>query len=156
MTPPVKTCFKCGQEKPITEFYKHPKMGDGYFDKCKECTKDDNNKNRDKKLSYYKEYDRSRAMLPKRVEARKAYAHTENGKRSRMETTKKYRRENPEKWLAHAAVSYAIKTGKIIKKPCEICGASFVHAHHPDYSKPLEVIWLCPAHHRMIHAQQAA
>jgi hypothetical protein len=38
--------------------------------------------------------------------------------------------------------------GKIKKLPCEVCGASHVEAHHPDYSKPLEVEWLCPEHHR--------
>ena len=37
----TKVCKKCGIEKPLTEFYKHPSMGDGYLGKCKDCTKDD-------------------------------------------------------------------------------------------------------------------
>lgn len=57
--------------------------------------------------------------------------------------TKKY----PERRKAHYAVYYAVKVGKLKKEPCKVCGITKVHAHHEDYTKPLEVVWLCPIHH---------
>ena len=53
---------------------------------------------------------------------------------------------------AMAQLAYAIKRGDIIRCPCEVCGETRSQAHHHDYSKPLEVKWLCAKHHRQLHA----
>jgi len=38
------------------------------------------------------------------------------------------------------------------KHYCDICGTEEnIHGHHPDYSKPLDVIWLCKSHHDKLH-----
>jgi hypothetical protein len=152
MTPQEKTCFKCGEVKPISEFYKHPEMRDGHLNKCKACTRHDTQENRKKKIIYYKMYDRKRSMLPHRVEARKKYSKTELFKESHKKALKINRELYKDKIRARAVLRWALLTMKISKKPCEICGCEEkIQAHHEDYSKPLDVIWLCPKHHAWIH-----
>lgn len=35
---------------------------------------------------------------------------------------------------------------------CSIKGCAILaERHHPDYSKPLEIIWLCNKHHDLVH-----
>ena len=53
---------------------------------------------------------------------------------------------------AHAAVTRAIRSGDLIPRRCQSCnGRLNVQAHHEDYSKPLDVLWLCASCHRLIH-----
>ena len=68
---------------------------------------------------------------------------------------RRYRERNPEKRAAHTAVGNALRSGRLVKGPCEReaeggCSAP-IHGHHDDYSKPLEVRWLCAAHHAVEH-----
>jgi hypothetical protein len=59
-----------------------------------------------------------------------------------------------EQHYAREQVAYALKTGRLIKGPCEICGTTKqVEGHHPDYSKPLEVNWLCMRDHKQWHME---
>lgn len=44
-------------------------------------------------------------------------------------------------------VNHAIRDGKLTRQPCEVCGNLNSQAHHEDYSKPLEITWLCVKHH---------
>ena len=137
MTTSVKTCFKCGEEKPLNDFYRHPMMGDGRLNKCKSCTKKDVRMNRRKRIDYYREYDRQR------------------GNRQGYEYVKQYRNKNGYKYAAHRAVDNAVRSGSL-KRPenCEQCGVSCTpHGHHDDYAKPLDVRWLCAACHRQWHIE---
>jgi len=54
------------------------------------------------------------------------------------------------KSTATRAVANAVRTGALIPQPCTECGAK-AEAHHEDYTKPLDVRWLCPHHHRLRH-----
>lgn len=62
---------------------------------------------------------------------------------------KKYRWKQQARWTLRKAVS----SGRIKKLPCEICGEIKSQGHHPDYAKPLEVLWLCQFHHNVVHGK---
>jgi hypothetical protein len=57
------------------------------------------------------------------------------------------------KVLARVKAREAVRRGKMERLPCEVCGAIKVDAHHDDYSKPLDVRWLCRVHHNEHHAK---
>jgi len=146
----MKICKECGLEKPLTEYYAHNAMADGYLNKCRACVRLRVAKNTKEKSEYYKEYDRKRGMLPKRVEAREKYANTQKGKEAMKRARNKYMELNPLRRAAHIAVGNAVRDGKLQKLPCFICG-DVAEAHHPDYGRPLAVVWLCSTHHREAH-----
>jgi len=150
----LKICFKCGLEKPRTEFYRHSEMGDGLLGKCKECTKQDVQKNYTARRVQYLEYERGRATLPHRVAARAEYAKTEAGKKSHRKSLLLSDRKWPEKRIGRYATGNAIRDGRLTRQPCETCGGTPAQAHHEDYSRPLDVRWLCREHHAAHHRAQ--
>jgi len=138
----MKKCFKCNQLLSLSEFYKHPKMSDGHLNKCKSCTKKDvhdhrHGKGRETVLSYDKE--RARTTIRK-----------EAAKLQRIKWLEQY----PERRQAQVIVGNAVRDGHLV--PWPVCAVPECNckpeAHHPDYSKPLDVTWLCPAHHKQAHA----
>lgn len=149
----MKKCFKCGEVKPLTDFYKHPMMADGRLGKCKECNKRDVQENYRKRIDYYREYDRKRAMLPHRVEERKKYAQSEAGKESTKKTHDKYLKNHPVRKGASIIVNNAVRDGRLYKpKECSVCSnGGRLHGHHDDYVYPLEVRWMCPLCHKKWH-----
>lgn len=147
-----KICFKCGKKKELKEFYRHSRMADGHLNKCKTCTKKDSNKYRDDNLEDVKSYDKKRNSLLHRIKARKEYAQTPPGIQAGNKAKKKWIEKNPLKAAAKCILNNAIRDGKIKKQPCERCGSTIrIHGHHDDYSKPLEVRWLCPQCHKNLH-----
>ena len=76
-------------------------------------------------------------------------------KKRNAERMKRYRLV-PELAIKHKArwhVQKALLRKIIIKQPCEICGEVKSQAHHSDYTKPLDVRWLCRPCHVAIHAR---
>lgn len=78
-------------------------------------------------------------------------AYTARNKQKRASSISAWRLANKDKRRAHRAVEWAVKTGKLTRTPCH-CGATEVQAHHHDYAKPLDVVWLCSACHGREHA----
>lgn len=100
-------------------------------------------------LKKMKEYQKNHQE--QRKETLKRYYR--NHKDSESARQKEYIENNREKYLAHTAVRGAILRGKLHKHTCSVCGAEKAEAHHDDYSKPLEVKWLCHKCHMMWHSQ---
>ena len=150
-----KVCFKCGETKAITAFYKHPMMADGRLGKCKECAKIDVRANRIDKIDYYREYDHSRGMRPDRVKMRERYQATDAGKESIKKSKKKWLQNNIVKRSAHILIGNAVASGRIEKPDvCSVCMAGGrIHGHHDDYSRPLDVRWLCTKCHTDWHKE---
>lgn len=61
--------------------------------------------------------------------------------------------DDPIEKAARKAVENALLRGDLVRKPCKRCGASNAQAHHEDYSKPLDVTWLCPKDHKARHRE---
>lgn len=138
----MKTCFKCHESKPLSEFYCHPMMGDGHLGKCKQCTKADVQGNYYRRLAHYRAYDSERFKKPER-------------KSAALEAQRKMRRRDPQKWSARAKLHAAVRDGALTRPDaCPRCGSTTkIEAHHDDYSKPLDVHWLCFICHRKEHGQ---
>lgn len=135
----MKRCFKCFCVKPLDKFYKHNRMADGHLNKCIECTKRDVSAHRQANLERIRAYDAMRASQPHRM-------------RLRQRVEREYRAANPERVRAASAVARAVRNGSLQRWPCEICGNTKSLAHHPDYTRPLLVTWLCQPHHKQAHA----
>lgn len=152
----IKRCNKCSLYWPIEDFYRHKEMLDGYLNICKHCTKIRVKNHRKENIEKVKEYDKKRANLQHRVEARRKYSKSDQGKMARHRANSKYRSQNPKKYKAHSMVSWALRNGELVKKNCEVCGSKKTEAHHDNYNKPLEVRWLCDRHHKEWHRNNRA
>ena len=56
----------------------------------------------------------------------------------------------PDRIKAREAAAWAVRSGNIPRRACEICRDQNVQLHHDDYSRPLEIRFLCSRHHREI------
>ncbi len=130
----TKKCGRCLKVKPLTEFHKTKSHSENRSWDCKVCKsvicKTDKYRER-KRWRYYNPLDPNRPPVPK-IRVRSA---------------------KPVESRARDRFSNEMKKG-CIKKPtkCSQCGdVAKLHGHHEDYTKPLEVIWLCIPCHRQKH-----
>lgn len=152
----MKTCKTCGLAKDISNYYKAIRTIDGLRGSCIDCEKVKMRQrylaNKDSYKKAAEKYRRSEKGKRVHKEANSRFRRTEKGKLSVTKSRNTFRSRFPEKHAAHITLNNAVAAGKIQKLPCSVCGSnSKVEAHHHDYSKPLDVDWLCQEHHKEKH-----
>lgn len=142
----MRVCRKCGEEKSPEHFYADPSRD------CKACRKTAARQYRAANIDRVRAYDRLRGQNPERKE--RVRLHTKSlSKEYKKEVTRRERFAHPQKNAARRAVGRALRTGQLIRGPCEKCGATKTHGHHEDYSQPLNVQWLCDPCHKARHRE---
>ena len=135
-------CGKCGQFKPYEEFYKNNRTILGITSECKRC------------------HCKTTIMSRDKDKARKTNREYMKRKRlNNLETVRAMDRERSlvrlkdEKYKARMILNIAVRDGKVYKPNiCQDCGKETkLYAHHPDYSQPLLVEWLCSECHGKRH-----
>ena len=140
--------YRMINKKKLTNYYEVWRKNNA--DRLKEYKRTYYQKNKESIMAKHREYDKKH--IKQKREANKRYCHNHPDRVAESNT--KYRRNNPEKYKAHNLVSYAVKNGRLSPQFCECCGEEKTEAHHDDYSKPLEVRWLCHKCHMEWHANK--
>jgi endogenous inhibitor of DNA gyrase (YacG/DUF329 family) len=200
----MKPCRKCGQDKPLTDFYASAGMRDGHMNTCKVCAVEtsrawaQSNPERTRELgrggyrrrraARLADMDRTCELCHEAIPAERS-AHAKFCSRECMLIAQEARRRekvrdarrgrmcarcgteiaatrstkattcstkcrdalNERRQMHNKCRSlshYAVKVGRLVKQPCEVCGNEQVEIHHTDYFDPLNVRWLCFVHHR--------
>lgn len=123
MTQAIKNCSTCNKDLPITDFNINKKAVDGLQSICRAC----------------------------HIEYKASYEQTSVSIATQRFSSLKWNNGNKTKTEAHKQVKAAIRNGNLHRQPCEQCESLKTEAHHEDYSKPLDVNWLCRKHHRERH-----
>jgi len=141
----VKTCRHCHIEKPAAEFFLARKRRDGIGPYCKECSIE-------------------LCLRWKRTHRKNGNDAIKKYRKRRPEVFTKcrllYRERHPARLKATQILNDAVQAGLIAKpNSCSSCGqvfpGSYIHGHHTDYGKPLQVTWLCCACHVALHQETA-
>ena len=129
-----RICTKCKRSLPYEMYSKNAARSLGLSPRCKDCQRIERLKSAD----WHKEYLRKRYAEDPEFRSRRAL--------------QAHKADTPEKIIARRRVNDRIATGTLVRGSCKICGKPKADAHHEDYSKPLEIIWLCRSHHKQYHA----
>ena len=140
----TKKCAECGRDLPLSEYNKAKKNKDGLQDRCREC---------------FSRYNKARYAANKEKFKADIYAYKAANPEKVLETRVKTCAKNPTHVNASRAIEAALRAGAITNPGvCYGCGCDTsehrIEAHHHDYTKPLDVIWLCTPCHRRMDAQR--
>ena len=153
----MKTCSKCNQDLPIECFGANRSTRDTLQYWCRSCCAKYRAKNGAANAEYAKRWRRDNpdkaAAIAQNWRDKNPNYYNLNKERISL-THRACRARHRDRYLARAAVSHAKANGTLQPQPCEACGSTReIHAHHEDYSKPLDVVWLCGKHHRARHRE---
>ncbi|MGI8926781.1 MAG: hypothetical protein ACR2HN_09080 [Tepidiformaceae bacterium] len=118
----VKWCYWCRSHKGRQMFHRNCARHDGLQNICRPCTTV-RQRERDSRKNW-REWEAHRRLVdPLR----------------RVKVNARHR------------VHDAVGRGLLVREACQVCGLSGTEGHHDDYSKPLDVRWLCQIHHKAVH-----
>lgn len=136
-------CAQCKVVQPLSCFHKDKNNPDGLYPYCKTCRKQ-------KSRAYYEE--NVEILLSKS----KIYRKTDRGRAARR---KEYENEKKKsEYKVHYTLTNAVRDGRIEKLDyCTMCSITGVkiHGHHYDYTRPLDVVWVCSKCHSWIHKHES-
>lgn len=139
----TKICIICGEEKEISEYYKHQKMADGHLNKCKQCTKD-GVKKRYYQLSNNPEWVESERSRHKEKYHRLGYKE----KQLKLDANRPWTRDSTYKSLKKK-IKTAVRLGNIPG----LNSVQGLELHHWNYNKLESFFLLTPSQHKQLHAQ---
>ena len=145
----TKQCGKCGDVLPVSGFYLSRGVPES---PCKECRKGGARRRyqtdaraRDAAKAQATRWRRANPGRKRTNNRRWLAANRDKANASSMT----WYHEHPQQAKATRAVNNAIRDGRLRRRPCSECGAPQGDAHHEDYSKPFDIVWLChPCHMR--------
>jgi len=154
----MKKCATCGQTKGLTEYHVDRRRRDGLRMSCKLCRCA---KARAYHMEHRHEVSARKAADSTRIAAvRRRYYRNNAGRFAEYQRSRASM--SPAKIKAASAIAQGVREGRIVRPSlCECCGSdpgtgrdgrALIQAHHPDYSKPLDVVWCCPFCHSRFHA----
>lgn len=105
-------------------------------------------KNKKEYNEWYKKYrDKNRVKIRNYNRKYNKKWRKERGYHNEINSNKRY----PEKRRARVLLEIAVRLGKIKRGNCEVCNKPNSQGHHENYSRFLDVRWLCPLHHTNLH-----
>jgi hypothetical protein len=147
----TKKCIGCKQVKNVSEFY----TSNGYYQSyCKDCKREqaykfrDTDQSREHMRLYMREYRKTHKRIRKPLSVKQRTNQQTSNSRYRTNPINKIKRN------AQQRIATLIRSERLKREPCFLCGDVNTEAHHPNYGNPLYIIFLCKSCHEKIHSHQ--
>lgn len=174
----MKKCSKCEIDKEDSEFWIRKNRNSGLSSECKVCASlRRRSRDKEKVNKAHKEWleknpgyaSKAAAIYQKKNKEKVNEYHREWYQKNKDKFKEQRRKQRPRinewakvytkkeevrfKLRANVKLNTALSKGKIIRPECcQFCSfKGKLEGHHADYSKPLEVIWLCVPCHKALH-----